>query len=115
MKTKHNFVLIAILFFSFNIFATENYGTTVPPLPPPVPANDLCADAIALTVQATCSYTTYSNVGATATSGPADPGCAGTTFKDVWFTVVVPANGSISIDTQTGSLTDCGKIGRAHV
>jgi gliding motility-associated-like protein len=106
MKTKQIIFLFVVLFSSFAVIANNNYRQVTPP--PPPPSNDACANAIPLTVQATCSYTTYDNTGATATSGPPDPGCSGSTFIDVWFSIVVPANGSISVDTQTGAITDGG-------
>ena len=74
---------------------------------PPVTNDDPC-NAINLTVGATCTYTTYSNIGATATLGVPAPGCAGYSGGDVWFTATVPLSGNIVIDTNTGTLTDSG-------
>ncbi|MDT0559073.1 GEVED domain-containing protein [Ichthyenterobacterium sp. W332] len=76
---------------------------------PPTFTNDVCANAIALPspVTSTCNYTSATNVGAT-DSGVADPGCAFYVDDDAWFSVVVPANGQVDIDTQTGSMTDSG-------
>jgi hypothetical protein len=70
--------------------------------------NDECSTAIALTVTSTCSYTTYTNSGATASTGMTVPGCANYSGGDVWFSVVVPATGQIDIDLQTGVMTDSG-------
>lgn len=74
------------------------------------PANDDPCSATALTVAASCSYTTYSNTCATATTAgsPPAPGCASYGGGDVWFSVVVPATGSLTIDSQTGVMTDAG-------
>ncbi|MGV3695561.1 fibronectin type III domain-containing protein [Flavobacterium sp.] len=70
--------------------------------------NDECSGAIALTVTSTCNYVTYSNSGATTSTGMTVPGCANFQGADVWFSVVVPATGEINVDLQTGSMTDSG-------
>ncbi|MCF6130855.1 fibronectin type III domain-containing protein [Flavobacterium wongokense] len=70
--------------------------------------NDECSGAIALTVGSTCNYTTYTNSGATGSSGMTAPGCANFLGSDVWFSVVVPATGEIDVDLQTGVMTDSG-------
>lgn len=72
------------------------------------PANDNPCTAQPLTVNASCSFATYTNTSATATSGVTAPGCASYSGGDVWFTIVVPASGSFTIDTQTGVMTDSG-------
>ena len=77
------------------------------PTPPPL-TNDECSGAISLTATSTCSYTTYTNSGATASTGMTAPGCASFSGGDVWFSVVVPATGQIDVDLQTGSMTDSG-------
>jgi hypothetical protein len=70
--------------------------------------NDECSNAISLTVSSTCNYTTYTNSGATASTGMTAPGCASYSGGDVWFSVVVPATGEINVDLQAGSMTDSG-------
>lgn len=72
------------------------------------PAYDNPCGAIALTPTASCSYTTYTWTAATATSGVPAPGCASYTTGDVWFKVVVPANGAVTVDLTTGTITDSG-------
>ncbi|NVO01905.1 MAG: hypothetical protein HXX09_04315, partial [Bacteroidetes bacterium] len=79
-----------------------------PPPPPPALTNDEPCNAIALTPTSTCSYTTYTNAGATATAGVTAPGCSSYSGGDVWFSVVVPAGGSLIFDSQTGVITDGG-------
>ncbi|WP_445721995.1 hypothetical protein [Flavobacterium sp.] len=77
----------------------------------PAPANDNCTAAIALTLNTTCSYTSYSNSAATASTTPSTPpapGCGNYSSGDVWFSVVTPANGIITIDMQTGTMTNSG-------
>ncbi|HBG71796.1 MAG: hypothetical protein A2W93_06200 [Bacteroidetes bacterium GWF2_43_63] len=75
------------------------------------PANDNCTGAIALTASSSCTFSTYSNVGATPTTSPTvppAPGCGNYLGGDVWFSVTVPASGHLIFDTQTpsGGLTD---------
>ncbi|MBI4646101.1 MAG: hypothetical protein HY738_05750, partial [Bacteroidia bacterium] len=72
----------------------------------PVASDDPCTPT-ALSVGASCSYSSYANTGATA-SIVTDPGCAGSTWLDVWFSVTVPATGHLIIETQAGTLTDMG-------
>ncbi|MCB0790638.1 MAG: hypothetical protein H6595_01810 [Flavobacteriales bacterium] len=76
------------------------------------PANDDPCGATNLTVGASCSYSTGTNSGATASSSsiPA-PGCANYQGGDVWFKCTVPASGALQIATATSSgsqLTDGG-------
>jgi gliding motility-associated-like protein len=77
-------------------------------LPPPPPSNDGPCNAIQLPVNASCTYQTFTNENATATTGPPVPGCAGYLGGDVWFKVVVPTGGAITFDSQTGVMTDGG-------
>lgn len=74
----------------------------------PSASNDECVTAIPITVGTSCSFTTFSNVGATASSGVTAPGCASYSTGDVWFSAVVPADGHLILDSQVGGLTDCG-------
>lgn len=72
--------------------------------PPPPPANDTCSGAVALTVGnnfATSPLTT-SNAGAT-TDGTTT--CQSSRANNVWYSVVVPASGSVTVETAavTGS------------
>lgn len=70
--------------------------------------NDECSGAISLTVSTSCTYTTYSNSGATGSTGMTAPGCANYLGGDVWFSAVVPATGILTVDLQTGVMTDSG-------
>ncbi len=77
---------------------------------PNPPANDNCSGAIALTVTQSCTPTTATNVGAT-DSGVAAPGCSYYQGGDVWFSVVVPSDGNVTIETSEisgSSVTDTG-------
>ncbi len=88
---------------TFDICATDPGGGSGS-----APANDDPCSATALPVNAACTYTSSTNAGATATSGVTAPGCASYSGGDVWFTVVVPASGNISVDSNTGGMTDSG-------
>ncbi|HRH71400.1 MAG TPA: hypothetical protein PLB89_18010, partial [Flavobacteriales bacterium] len=44
----------------------------------------------------------------TGTVGPPDPTCANYIGSDVWFRAVVPASGSLIVETNTGVITDGG-------
>jgi gliding motility-associated-like protein len=80
----------------------------------PVPTNDESCNAIALpNPTSACNYLQFTTVGATASLGaPTPASCAGgsspfqggfnATTSDVWFSVVVPSNGQITITAQPG-------------
>ncbi len=70
-------------------------------------ADDPCT-ASALTVNAACSFSTFTTAGATATVGAPAPGCASYVTADVWFTATVPASGHLIFDSNTGVITDGG-------
>ncbi len=70
--------------------------TTGPPL-----ANDDCAGAVPLAVGLACTAPTQVMVdGASASLGVADPSCANYQGGDVWFTLTVPANGIVVLETS---------------
>lgn len=76
------------------------------------PANDNCSDAVALTAGGVFATNAVvgTTVGATNSAPPA-PNCASFQGADVWYSVVVPASGSITIETNpnpTSSITDTG-------
>jgi len=71
-------------------------------------SNDDPCTATALTVGATCSFSTYTNAGASGSAGVPAPGCASYSGGDVWFTVTVPASGNVTVDMNTGVITDAG-------
>jgi hypothetical protein len=72
----------------------------------PPPVNDNPCGAIAIPVNEECVYTEATNDLATNTPFVPTPSCASYGGSDVWFTVVVPANGIITIDTQEGTIED---------
>jgi hypothetical protein len=64
-------------------------------------ANDICADATNLTLNA--AYVTANNT-VTCTDGP-DPSCGGGGMKDVWYKFTY-TGGDITIQTNSGSMAD---------
>ncbi|MFY7740737.1 MAG: GEVED domain-containing protein [Flavobacterium sp.] len=81
--------------------------------PPPAPVNDDCNGATALTPGGvfTDNPLVGTNLGATASAGVADPTCSSYEGGDVWYSVVVPASGSITFETNsdgTSDVTDTG-------
>ncbi|MCP9753245.1 gliding motility-associated C-terminal domain-containing protein [Ferruginibacter sp. HRS2-29] len=72
------------------------------------PANDNPCSAAVLPVSTACVNTASTNVNATGTTGVPDPDCADYNGADVWFSFVVPAGGSVTINTTAGTLTDAG-------
>lgn len=99
-------------------WSNNNSGGTQPPAavdnisltsaaPAPI-LGDECANAIPLSVSSVCNYTTYSNAANTASAGVPAPGCASYSGGDIWFSAVVPFTGILTVDTQTGVITDGG-------
>ena len=72
------------------------------------PSNDNPCNATPLTAGTTCNYVAGTNVASTNTAGVPAPGCASYVGQDVWFSVVVPAGGSLNFDSNTGTMTDGG-------
>ncbi|MEI8205088.1 MAG: hypothetical protein WCH34_18870, partial [Bacteroidota bacterium] len=75
---------------------------------PPKPINDDCTGAIPITPGTSCSFTTYTNEGATSSTNIPAPGCAGYIGGDVWFSVIVPISGHLVIDSQNGIINNAG-------
>lgn len=110
-STSPSFTLTAGLQYYLLIDPESSLGGSISfilncPLTPPI--NDECNNAIPLTVNAICSYSNYTNAAATASLGAPLPGCSSYAGGDVWFTTIVPPNGTITIDSQTGVIFDGG-------
>jgi len=76
------------------------------------PSNDNCSGAVALSVGNifTDNDVVGTNVSATNSNPPA-PGCGGFLGGDIWYSVIVPASGSVTIETNpaaTSVITDTG-------
>lgn len=70
--------------------------------------NDDCSGAINLPVNLTCTFVSGTNLNATNSSGIPAPGCASYTGSDVWYSVTVPPSGVLTVDMNTGTMTDSG-------
>ncbi|MDB5271292.1 MAG: C-terminal target protein [Hymenobacter sp.] len=66
---------------------------------PAAPANDEPCGALPLTVGTSCTPLLISNLDAGATPGVPDPACADYQGGDMWYSVVVPANGILALET----------------
>ncbi|RTQ53357.1 T9SS type A sorting domain-containing protein [Hymenobacter gummosus] len=93
----------------------SNFTICVTTAPTPA-ANDECATATPLTVQfgtACVSPIIGNNINASASANIPAPGCASYSGGDVWYSVVVPATGTLTLETGAGSgsgtsITDTG-------
>ena len=85
---------------TFSTWNTVSFTTLATP-----PANDNCANATVLTPGAAFATNPLvgTNIGSTASTGAPDPGCASYSGGDVWYSVVVPASGSITFDSASVS------------
>ncbi len=72
------------------------------------PIGDEPCFALPLTVNATCSYSSYSNAAMTTSVGHPAPGCSSFVNNDIWFSVTVPASGMLAFDSNTGVILDGG-------
>lgn len=94
-----------------NTSCTEWSFTTM--APPPPPANDECSTATVLTVGGVFGTNPVvgTNESATVSTGSPAPGCASFSGGDVWYSVAVPASGSITVETNSNAnslITDMG-------
>ena len=105
-----NLLLITLILclFSINQVKGEFKFDSIEFLLPPPPSNDDPCNATPLNVATTCSFVNATNASATASTGVPAPGCAGYSGGDVWFTAIVPANGSLLVTTQANVMTDGG-------
>ncbi|MBX7093075.1 MAG: PKD domain-containing protein [Flavobacteriales bacterium] len=77
----------------------------------PPPTNDDPCGATVLTVGTSCTYVAGSMpANSTGTVGIPAPTCSSypAGSDDVWYSVTVPASGNLTIDMNTGTLTDMG-------
>ncbi|GAB5565631.1 MAG: hypothetical protein Wins2KO_26940 [Winogradskyella sp.] len=92
---------------------TSGGGDTTPPtlslsgeVTAAPPTNDACSNAIALTVNNSCSSSSYSNASGTNSGTLPDPGCSIYSGADVWFSIEVPTSGNLDIETTADGITD---------
>lgn len=83
---------------TFSAWSTISFTTLATP-----PANDDCTNAVALTPGGVYSDNPVdgTNAGASTSSQTAPTTCFGFSGGDVWYSVVVPASGNITIETGT--------------
>lgn len=96
MKVNVKKLLFLLLLFSFASLTSKAQ----------VPANDNPCNATPLTVGTSCVYVNATNVNATNSAGVPAPGCANYSGADVWFSAVVPANGVVLLDANTGTMNN---------
>lgn len=97
MKNATIFTGIALVFTTTFVSAQSN-----------TPCTSGSPSAPILAVNSTCTYTSGTTVGATSQTNAANggtPSC-GSMGEDVWYRIVAPASGSITINTTAGSITD---------
>lgn len=73
------------------------------------PPNDLCFNTINIPVRGQCSPETFSNINATSSGATPGYSCGNPgIIQDVWFSVIVPSSGSVTLETTqvSGGLTD---------
>lgn len=94
---------------TFSTWSTVSFTTLATP-----PSNDNCSTATALTAGGVFADNPVmvTNAGATNSNPPA-PGCASFAGGDVWYSVTIPASGSLTIETNNdtaggSTLTDSG-------
>lgn len=95
---------------TYSTWNTVTFTTLATP-----PANDNCANATVLTPGAAFATNPLvgTNIGSTASTGAPDPGCASYSGGDVWYSVVVPASGSITFDSASVSGSPISDSGMA--
>ena len=79
---------------SESTWASVTFRTTQPPA-----ANDLCTTATALTVGTDFASNALTATSIGATTGTQVPSCSSSVANDVWFSLVVPANGNVTVQT----------------
>jgi hypothetical protein len=93
-------------------YGNNNNGTfsicVTSPAPVAPITNDEPCTAISIPVGSSCTYTAGTTVGSTNSAGIPAPGCASYSGPDVWYSLVVPANGAVQINSNTGTTTDGG-------
>lgn len=99
----HKNMSFKFLKFIFCFFTLLNYSTIVQSQ-----TNNPCG-ATSLTVSTSCSYTAGTTVGTTYENDAANfgtPACASPGAPDAWYSFVAPTGGTVTITTQSGTMTD---------
>jgi len=100
-RTYHNLALAGqTVYIRVYNYGSEEGGTfNICLWEPPVPVNDNCASAIALPIGTNCVMSGFTNAYASAepTSVAPNPSCGFYQGGDVWFTLVMPATGVLTL------------------
>ncbi|PHR73991.1 MAG: hypothetical protein COA67_01095 [Lutibacter sp.] len=102
--TSGNTYFVRVNSWSSNSGATSTFDICIG-TPPPPPANDDCSGAIALIPGATFASNPIDGTVASATSGTEPAAGCGADGPGVWYSVVVPADGNITIETGPDAAT----------
>jgi hypothetical protein len=95
-----------IRFWSYNNNNNGTFGICVTSFTPTT-NDEPCNAQVLPAVTTTCNYTASTTVNATSSpSSVPPPSCVTTPRPDVWFSVIVPATGAITVSTQSGTMTD---------
>ena len=86
--------LLALLFSNALLYAQS-----------PIPLADECSTAILLSAGSSCSMTSYTTAGTTASSGVPNPNCSGYLGMDGWMQVIVPASGHLQFRLSSATTT----------
>ncbi|MDO1500252.1 T9SS type A sorting domain-containing protein [Winogradskyella maritima] len=116
--TIGNTYLVQVYSYTSTPDRDTTFDICVGTLPPP-PINDLCGSAIALTIGTQFTDNAVggqTNASASASGELPAPSCAsyspsGTAGGDLWYSVVVPADGRITIETQADPSGNGGDSG----
>lgn len=74
----------------------------------PQVCNDDPCNATAISVGTSCSYTSYNSTGATVSTGMFEPACgsfSAINSEDVWYSITVPANGTVTVQAVDDGAT----------
>jgi len=90
--------IIYIVASSSNIFQQGQFGLCA--IEPETHTNDICADAITVPVISECAPEVFSTHFANAENGAIDCNGSGDNSNDIWFNIVVPNSGSLTLRTE---------------
>jgi subtilisin-like proprotein convertase family protein len=98
------------VFSGFPCGSGNNYNAVLDVVPVTVTGNISACSAIEIPVGQSCTPQTFDNLSSIycGGSGGTNPGCANYAGGDVWFYVIVPASGDVTLAGGAGTITDGG-------
>ncbi|UPT66936.1 MAG: fibronectin type III domain-containing protein [Sphingobacteriales bacterium JAD_PAG50586_3] len=98
------------VFSGFPCGSGNSYDLLLDVVPVTVSGNINACSAIELPINQSCTPQQFDNLSSVycASGGGSNPGCANYAGGDVWFYVIVPASGSVSLAGGAGTITDGG-------